>query len=129
MRCIRWESAGRLTRHRWCSNYKREPRSTRFRLLVNTVDVIPPDAPLPKLPVARALWIPRPNFKDALAAWIYAGGAHHTGFSLSLTSEHLNDFADMAGIEFLKIDEDTRLYDFKNELRWNDASYLLTQRL
>ncbi|MBN8620738.1 MAG: L-arabinose isomerase [Anaerolineae bacterium] len=101
----------------------------RFRLLVNTVDVIPPDAPLPKLPVARALWIPRPNFKDALAAWIYAGGAHHTGFSLSLTSEHLNDFADMAGIEFLKIDEDTRLYDFKNELRWNDASYLLTQRL
>lgn len=101
----------------------------RFRMVVNTVDVIPPDEPLPKLPVARALWLPRPNFKDALAAWIYAGGAHHTGFSLSLTNEHLEDFAGMAGIEFLKIDEDTRLYDFKNELRWNDAAFLLAQRL
>jgi L-arabinose isomerase len=101
----------------------------RFRMVVNTVDVIPPDAPLPKLPVARALWLPRPNFKDALAAWIYAGGAHHTGFSLALTAEHLNDFAEMAGIEFLKIDEDTRLYDFKNELHWNDAYYLLAQRI
>lgn len=101
----------------------------RFRMVVNTVDVIPPDAPLPKLPVARALWLPRPDFKDALAAWIYAGGAHHTGFSLSLTTEHLNNFAEMAGIEFLKIDEDTRLYDFKNELRWNDAAYLLSQKL
>ncbi len=101
----------------------------RFRLVANTVDVIPPDAPLPKLPVARALWLPRPNLKVAAAAWIYAGGAHHTGFSLSLTAEHIQDFADMAGIEFLKIDEDTRLYDFRNELRWNDASYLLAQRL
>lgn len=101
----------------------------RFRVVANTVDVIPPDAPLPKLPVARALWLPRPSLKVAAAAWIYAGGAHHTGFSLSLTAEHINDFADMAGIEFLKIDEETRLYDFKNELRWNDASYLLAQRL
>jgi L-arabinose isomerase len=101
----------------------------RFRMVVNDVDVVPPDAPLPKLPVARALWIPRPNFKDALAAWIYAGGAHHTGFSLSLTAEHLNDFADMAGIEFLHIGGDTRLSEFKNELRWNDAAYLLAQRL
>jgi L-arabinose isomerase len=88
----------------------------RFRMVVNDVDVIPPDEPLPKLPVARALWLPRPNFKDALAAWIYAGGAHHTGFSLSLTAEHLGDFADMAGIEFLRIDETTRIADFKNTL-------------
>jgi L-arabinose isomerase len=101
----------------------------RFRMVVNDVDVIAPDAPLPKLPVARALWIPRPNFKDALAAWIYAGGAHHTGFSLSLTAEHLEDFAAMAGIEFLHIGEKTDLYQFKNELRWNDAAYLLTQRI
>jgi L-arabinose isomerase len=100
----------------------------RFRMIVNDVDVIPPDAPLPRLPVARALWLPRPNFKDALAAWIYAGGAHHTGFSLSLTAEHLEDFAAMAGIEFLRIDENTDLYGFKNELRWNEAYYLLAQR-
>lgn len=101
----------------------------RFRMVVNEVDVIPPDAPLPKLPVARALWIPRPNFKDALAAWIYAGGAHHTGFSLALTAEHLEDFATIAGIEFLRIDASTQVAQFRNELRWNDAYYLLTQRL
>ena len=101
----------------------------RFRMVVNDVDVVPPDHPLPKLPVARALWIPRPDLKTAAAAWIYAGGAHHTGFSLSLTAEHINDFAEIAGIEFLRIDETTRLYDFKNELRWNDAAYLLAQRL
>lgn len=97
----------------------------RFRLIVNDVDVVPPDAPLPKLPVARALWIPRPNFKVGLAAWIYAGGAHHTGFSLSLTSEHLADFAEMAGIEFVHIGAHTDLYQFKNELRWNDVYYLM----
>jgi L-arabinose isomerase len=101
----------------------------RFRMVVNDVDVIPPDAPLPKLPVARALWIPRPNFKDALAAWIYAGGAHHTGFSLSVTAEFMEDFAAIAGIEFLRIDENTRLYEFKNELRWNDAYYSLARGL
>jgi L-arabinose isomerase len=99
----------------------------RFRLVVNLVDVVPPDAPLPKLPVARALWIPRPNLKVAAAAWIYAGGAHHTGFSQSLTAEHLADFADIAGMEYLLIDENTDLRQFKNELRWNEASYLLTR--
>lgn len=102
---------------------------SRFRMVVNDVDVIPPDEPLPKLPVARALWLPRPNLKVAAAAWIYAGGAHHTGFSLSLTAEHLYDFADMAGIEFLRIDENTQVPAFRNELRWNDAYYLLTQRI
>ena len=101
----------------------------RFRMVVNTVDVVAPDAPLPKLPVARALWVPRPNFKDALAAWIYAGGAHHTGFSLSLTAEYMEDFAAIAGMEFLRIDENTTLHQFKNELHWNDAYYLLTQRI
>lgn len=101
----------------------------RFRMVLNDVDVVPPDEPLPKLPVARALWIPRPNLKTAAAAWIYAGGAHHTVFSLSLTAEHLEDFAEMAGIEFLRINEATELSAFKKELHWNDAYYLLTQRL
>jgi len=99
----------------------------RFRLVVNLVDVVAPEAPLPKLPVARAVWVPRPDLKIAAAAWIYAGGAHHTGFSQSLTAEHLADFADMAGIEFLLIDENTDLRQFKNELRWNEAAYLLTR--
>lgn len=98
----------------------------RFRLLVNTVDAVEPEAPLPKLPVARVLWTPQPNLKVAAAAWILAGGAHHTGFSQALTVEHLQDFAEMAGIEFLVIDNKTELFDFKKELRWNDLYYHMT---
>ncbi len=98
----------------------------RFRLLVNTVDTVVPDAPLPKLPVARALWIPHPNLKVAAAAWILAGGAHHTGFSQSLTVEHLQDFSEMAKMEFVLIDNDTTLVDLKKELRWNDLYYHMT---
>ncbi len=95
----------------------------RFRLIVSEVDVVPTEAPLPKLPVARALWQPRPDLKTAAAAWILAGGAHHTSFSYDVTSEHMQDFAEMAGIEMLLIDEHTRLSDFKKELRWNDLYY------
>ena len=95
----------------------------RFRMVANVVDVIPTDEPLPKLPVARALWIPRPNLKVAAAAWIYAGGAHHTGFSYSVTTKHLRDFAEMAGIEFLLIDENTKVDELKDKLRWNDLYY------
>jgi L-arabinose isomerase len=97
----------------------------RFRMVVNEVDVVPTDAPLPKLPVARALWIPRPNLKVAAAAWILAGGAHHTGFSQTVTTECLRDFADIAEMEFLLIDRDTNLNEFKKELRWNDVAYFL----
>jgi len=95
----------------------------RFRMIVNEVDVVSPDEPLPRLPVARAVWIPRPDLKTAAAAWILAGGAHHTGFSQSVTAEHLEDFAEMADIEFLLINQDTRLSEFKKELRWNDVYY------
>lgn len=101
----------------------------RFRLLVNEVDVVQPEKPLAKLPVACAVWIPRPSLKVSAAAWILAGGAHHTCFSQAVTAEHLEDFAEMAGIEFLKIDQETRLADFKNELRWNDVAYLLARGL
>jgi L-arabinose isomerase len=97
----------------------------RFRMIVNTLKVIPPHEKLPKLPVARALWIPEPNLAVAAAAWIHAGGAHHTGFSLALTVEHLEDFAAMADVEFLVIDAETRLRDFKNEIRWNEAAYMV----
>ncbi len=98
----------------------------RYRMLVNTVDTVVPDAALPKLPVARALWIPHPNLKIAASAWILAGGAHHTGFSQALTVQHLQDFAEMAGIEFMLIDPSTTLFDFKKELRWNDLYYHTT---
>jgi L-arabinose isomerase len=98
---------------------------TRYRLIVNTVDVVPTDEPLPKLPVARALWTPHPNFKEGVAAWILAGGAHHTGFSLSLTAEHMEDFATMAGIEYLLIGENSTLADVKKELKWNDVYHHL----
>lgn len=95
----------------------------RFRMLVNTVEVVPTEQPLPKLPVARALWVPQPNLKVGAAAWILAGGAHHTGFSKVVTKEHLEDFAEMADIEFLVIDEKTDLFEFKKELKWNDLYY------
>lgn len=98
---------------------------TRYRMIVNTVDVVPTDEPLPKLPVARALWTPHPNFKDGVAAWILAGGAHHTGFSLSLTAEHMEDFATMAGIEYLLIGENSTLAEVKQELKWNEIYYHL----
>jgi len=101
----------------------------RFRMVANVVDVVPTDEPLPNLPVARALWLPRPNLKVAAAAWIYAGGAHHTSFSYSVTAAHLQDFADMAGIEILVIDENTRVQEFKEKLRWNDLYYHLNKGL
>jgi L-arabinose isomerase len=101
----------------------------RFRLVANMVDVVPTDAPLPRLPVARALWLPRPNLKVAAAAWIYAGGAHHTSFSYAVTAEHLRDFAEMASLEFLLIDETTHLDQFKEKLRWNDLYYHLARGL
>ena len=101
----------------------------RFRMIVNEVDVVQPDQPLSKLPVASAVWVPRPNLKSAAHAWIQAGGAHHTGFSQSVTTQHLADFAEMAGIEFLVIDSDTSLAEFKQELKWNDMYYLLARGL
>jgi L-arabinose isomerase len=97
----------------------------RFRLVVNAVDVVPPDAALPKLPTARAVWVPRPNLKVAAAAWIHAGGAHHTAFGQALTPEHLEDYATMAGIELVLIDEATQIRDLRKELRWNEAYYHL----
>ena len=97
----------------------------RFRMIVNQVDVVTPVEPLPKLPVARALWVPRPDLPTAAAAWILAGGPHHTSFSQAISAEHLEDFAEMAGLEFLLIGGDTKISEFKNQLRWNEAYYHL----
>jgi len=98
----------------------------RFRLVVNEVQVVKPPKPLPKLPVARAVWDCLPDFKTACAAWIHAGGAHHTGFSYAVTTEHLEDFAEMANLEMVVIDADTTIRNFKQELRHNE---ILHQRV
>jgi L-arabinose isomerase len=97
----------------------------RFRLIVGEVDVIAPPHPLPKLPVARAVWRCRPDFKTACAAWIHAGGAHHTGYSQAVTTEDMEDFAEIAGIELAVIDARTRLREFKDALRQNEMYYHL----
>jgi L-arabinose isomerase len=97
----------------------------RFRLLVNEVEAVAPQQALPKLPVARVLWKPYPDMPTGCAAWILAGGAHHTCYSQNLSAEQLEDFADIAGIEYVLIGKETRLPAFKNELRWNDVYYQL----
>jgi L-arabinose isomerase len=98
----------------------------RFRLIVNRVNLIAPEHDLPKLPVARGVWVPEPNLKVAATAWILAGGSHHTALSRALTAEHLESFADMAGMECLHIDNDTTVGQFQKELRWNDVYYHLS---
>jgi L-arabinose isomerase len=99
----------------------------RFRLLVNEIDVIEPEHPMPKLPVAQAVWKPRPSLEDSCECWIYAGGAHHTAFTQAATSEMLEDFAAMADIEYLLINEKTSVPEFKKELRFNEVYYALNR--
>jgi len=95
----------------------------RFRLLVNEVDCVAAENKMPKLPVARALWVPKPNFEDACASWIYAGGAHHTGFSQAVTTEMIEDFAKIADIELVVIDADTKVRQLRQELEWSEVAY------
>ena len=95
----------------------------RFRLLVNEVTAVKIEEDMPALPVARVLWDAAPDLHQAATAWILAGGAHHTVFSQAITTDYLEDLADMAGIELLVIDQNTQVRDFKNQLRWNEAYY------
>ena len=99
----------------------------RFRLIVNEVEAVKPIADLPKLPVARVLWDAKPNLDIAASAWILAGGAHHTAYSQAVTTEFMEDFADIAGIELLVIDEKTTLREFKDTINANEAYYHLFQ--
>jgi len=101
----------------------------RFRLTVNAVDVVAPPQPLPKLPVARAVWRPRPDFATSAEAWLTAGAAHHTVMSTALDVEVFADFAQIARTELLVIDESTTTRDFAREVRWNQAFYRLAQGL
>ena len=97
----------------------------RFRLVLNEVDVVQPAERLERLPVARAVWAPRPDLTTAAEAWLFAGGPHHTCFSQPLAVEHLAHFADIAGVELVTIDAATTVPGLRNELRWNDAAYRL----
>ncbi|NLD38593.1 MAG: L-arabinose isomerase [Desulfatiglans sp.] len=97
----------------------------RFRLLVNEVYTVDITEKLPRLPVARVLWKPKPDLEIASHAWILGGGAHHTGYSKQVTTEMLTDFCEMCGIEMLLIDDKTDLSSFKKELKWNDLYYTL----
>ena len=100
---------------------------TRFRLIVNEVEAVAPEAELPNLPVARVLWDPKPDMETAVTSWILAGGAHHTVYTQALTTEFLEDFADIAGIELLVIDDKTSIRQFKDTLNANEAYYHLFQ--
>ncbi|AEI41080.1 L-arabinose isomerase [Paenibacillus mucilaginosus] len=97
----------------------------RFRLIVNEVDAVQPEKAMPKLPVARVLWKCQPSLRDGVEAWIQAGGAHHTGFSYVVKTEHMLDFAEMTGIECVVIDKNTTPVSLRNELRWSDIAWKL----
>jgi len=99
----------------------------RFRLIVNEVEAVAPEADLPNLPVARVLWDAKPNLEVAATSWILAGGAHHTVYTQALTTEFLEDFADIAGIELLVIDEKTSIREFKDKINANEAYYHMFQ--
>ncbi len=102
---------------------------TRFRLTANVVDVVAPDEPLPHLPVARAVWVPRPDFYTSAESWLVAGGAHHTAMTTALGIEHWADYAEMARTELLVIDEHTTADRFAQTVRWNDAYHHLARGL
>jgi L-arabinose isomerase len=98
---------------------------TRLRLVANEIDVVEPEQPMPRLPVARAVWEPRPSLSVAAEAWLTAGGPHHTCFSQGVGREMLEDFTEIAGIELLTIDAATTPATFRNEVRWNQVYYHL----
>jgi L-arabinose isomerase len=98
---------------------------THLRLVANEIDAIDPPGELPRLPVARALWRPRPDFTTSAEAWLLAGGPHHTAYSQAVDLEVIEDFAAMVGVELVAIDADTSARQFRREMRWNDAYWHL----
>ena len=101
----------------------------RFRIVATEIDLVPPEKPMGKLPVGRAVWEPRPNLAVAAETWLMAGGSHHTVLTRAIGAEAIADFAEMAGVEFLLIGADTTVAGFKKELRWNEAYYHLARGL
>jgi L-arabinose isomerase len=101
----------------------------RFRLVANDIEVVPPLAPLPRLPVARAVWRPAPDLATSTESWLTAGGPHHTVLSKAIGVDVLADFAEMTRVEMVVIDADTTPRSFARELRWNAAYHRLAERL
>ena len=100
----------------------------RFRLISQEVECIEPK-PMPNLPVASALWVPQPTFEIGAGAWILAGGTHHSAFSYDLTEQFWEDFTEIQGIEYVKINKQTNTYDFKQTLRNNEMYFMLNKAL
>ncbi len=100
---------------------------SRFRMVLNEVEAVDPPADLPNLPVARVVWAPKPDLATSAAAWIFAGGAHHAGYSQAVTREHLVDYASMAGVELICIGDGSTVEGIKNEIRWNEMYYHLAK--
>lgn len=100
----------------------------RFRIISNSLKCIVPEKEMPKLPVASALWIPQPDLKTSAAAWILSGGAHHSAFSMAINSEYVEDFSEMADIEYINIDENTTVAGIKDKLRWNELYYKFSSK-
>ncbi len=99
----------------------------RFRLVANKISIVPPDEPLPNLPVARAVWLPAPDLATSAEAWLIAGGPHHTALTTQVDDETLDDFCEIAGIELLRIDEETKIGQFVKEVRWNQLYFRTSQ--
>ncbi len=101
----------------------------RLRLISNEIEIVEPNEDLPKLPVARAVWEPKPSLAESAEAWMLAGGSHHTVLTNSVSAETLEDFARIAGIELVAINEDTKLGQFRKELQWSGAYYRFAEGL
>jgi L-arabinose isomerase len=99
----------------------------RFRFVANEVEVVAPDEPLPNLPVARAVWRPKPTLAESAEAWLTAGGPHHTVLTQAVPTDVFRDFGQMLATELLVIDERTVGADFGDRIRWNQAYYRLAQ--
>jgi L-arabinose isomerase len=95
----------------------------RFRMVSNEIEIVEPDAPLPNLPVACAVWKPQPSLATSAESWIYAGGSHHSVLTTAVSPETLSDFAKISGVELLVIDKETTVSNFQREIRWNNASF------
>jgi L-arabinose isomerase len=101
----------------------------RFRLVLNSIDLVTPDEPMPKLPVGRAVWQPRPDFQTAVESWLRSGGPHHTTLSMAVGTAEMIDLAEILRTELVVIDEHTTARSFANELRWSQAYFRLAQGL
>jgi L-arabinose isomerase len=101
----------------------------RFRLISNEIKIVEPDEDLPKLPVARAVWEPAPSLAASAEAWMLAGGSHHTVLTNAVSLETVEDFARMAKVEHVVIDDSTEMRAFRRELQWSAAYHRLAERL